>query len=44
MKLIRIELAFRSLITVDFSTHYRGSIVTWRVVNATTNPLVIEVL
>ncbi|UJR16028.1 hypothetical protein I4U23_002942 [Adineta vaga] len=37
-------LIFLVQITSVFNAHFRGSMVTWRVINSTTNPLRIEVL
>jgi hypothetical protein len=39
-----VILIFLALVTVVSSAHYRGSMVTWRVTNSTSNPLVVEVL
>ncbi len=44
MKPTNILLIFFALITVISCAHYRGSMITWRVINSTSNPLVIEVL
>lgn len=43
MKVTDLILVSFALITVVSCAHYRGSMVTWRVVNSTTNPLVIGV-
>ncbi|CAF1070106.1 unnamed protein product [Adineta ricciae] len=37
-------LLFLLQITSVFNSHFRGSMVTWRVINSTTNPLQVEVL
>jgi hypothetical protein len=44
MKLTDVVLVFLTVITVVSCAHYRGSMITWRVLNSTVNPLVIEVL
>ena len=36
-------LIFLNLITIVLSAHFRGSMITWRVINSTINPLVVEV-
>jgi hypothetical protein len=45
MKLIIVLLIFLFVLIIAVSgSHYRGSMITWRVMNSTTNPLVIEIL
>jgi hypothetical protein len=44
MKLMGVIQIFFTLFTVVSCAHYRGSMITWRVINSTANPLVIEVL
>jgi hypothetical protein len=44
MKSINIVLIFFGSITVISCALYRGSMITWRVINSSSNPLAIEVL
>ena len=45
MKSLDRMLIFLSLWIVHvFGFHYRGSMITWRVLNATSNPLIVEIL
>ena len=44
MKSIGVVLAVCLQIALVSCSHFRGSMVTWRVVNATSNPLVVEIL
>ncbi len=42
MTLTNIFLVLLFQIPVVLSSHYRGSMITWRVINSTSNPLIIE--